>query len=103
MAAALVVVWIARGSMLVAMKAAVRSLPPLTTSSVRALAAGVLLYCWCLWQRRRHLEAGWRAPAWREWRASAVLSIALPAAGTGAPPGQARRSAPGPPRCCSPG
>jgi hypothetical protein len=50
---------------------------------VRFLAAGLLLYCWCLWRRRRHPEAGWRAPTRREWRASAILGIALPAAGTG--------------------
>jgi drug/metabolite transporter (DMT)-like permease len=82
-AAALAVVYIAWGSTFVAMRVAVRSLPPLTMSGTRFLAAGLLLYCWCLWQRRRHPEAGWRAPARREWRASAILGIALPAAGTG--------------------
>lgn len=82
-AAALAVVYIAWGSTFVAMRVAVRSLPPLTMSGVRFLAAGLLLYCWCLWRRRRHPEAGWRAPTRREWRASAILGIALPAAGTG--------------------
>ena len=82
-AAALVVVYIAWGSTFVAMRVAVRSLPPLTMSGVRFLAAGLLLYGWCLWQRHRHPEAGWRAPTRREWRASAILGIALPAAGTG--------------------
>jgi drug/metabolite transporter (DMT)-like permease len=82
-AAALVVVYIAWGSTFVAMRVAVRSLPPLTMSGVRFLAAGALLYCWCRWQRHRHPEAGWRAPTRREWGASAVLGIALPAAGTG--------------------
>jgi drug/metabolite transporter (DMT)-like permease len=82
-AAALAVVYIAWGSTFVAMRVAVRSLPPLTMSGVRFLAAGLLLYCWCLWQRRRRPEAGWRAPTRREWRASAILGIALPAAGTG--------------------
>jgi drug/metabolite transporter (DMT)-like permease len=82
-AAALAVVYVAWGSTFVAMRVAVRSLPPLTMSGVRFLAAGVLLYCWCLWRRRRHPEAGWRAPTRREWRASAILGIALPAAGTG--------------------
>jgi drug/metabolite transporter (DMT)-like permease len=81
--AALAVVYVAWGSTFVAMRVAVRSLPPLTMSGVRFLAAGVLLYCWCLWGRRRHPEAGWRAPTRREWRASAILGIALPAAGTG--------------------
>lgn len=82
-AAALTVVYIAWGSTFVGMRVAVRSLPPLTMSSMRFLAAGLLLYCWCLWQRRRHPEAGWRAPTRREWLASAILGIALPAAGTG--------------------
>jgi drug/metabolite transporter (DMT)-like permease len=82
-AAALAVVYVAWGSTFVAMRVAVRSLPPLTMSGVRFLAAGVLLYCWCLWRRHRHPEAEWRAPTRREWRASAILGIALPAAGTG--------------------
>jgi drug/metabolite transporter (DMT)-like permease len=82
-AAALTVVYIAWGSTFVAMRVAVRSLPPLTMSGVRFLAAGLLLYGWCRWQRHRHPEAGWRAPTRREWRASAILGIALPAAGTG--------------------
>ena len=82
-AAALTVVYIAWGSTFVAMRVAVRSLPPLTMSGVRFLAAGVLLYCWCLWRRHRHPEAGWRGPTRREWRASVILGIALPAAGTG--------------------
>jgi drug/metabolite transporter (DMT)-like permease len=82
-AAALAVVYITWGSTFVAMRVAVRSLPPLTMSGVRFLVAGLLLYGWCRWQRHRHPEAGWRAPTRREWRASAILGIALPAAGTG--------------------
>jgi drug/metabolite transporter (DMT)-like permease len=82
-AAALTVVYIAWGSTFVAMRVAVRSLPPLTMSGVRFLAAGLLLNGWYRWQRHRHPEAGWRAPTRREWRASAILGIALPGAGTG--------------------
>ena len=82
-AAALTVVYIAWGSTFVAMRVADRSLPPLTMSSVRFLAAGLLLYGWCRWQRHRRPDAGWRAPTGREWRASAILGVALPAAGTG--------------------
>jgi drug/metabolite transporter (DMT)-like permease len=82
-AAALVVVYLLWGSTFVAMRVAVRDLPPLTMSGVRFLVAGLLLYSWCGWQRRRHPEAGWQAPTRREWRASAILGIALPAAGTG--------------------
>ena len=82
-AAALTVVYLAWGSTFVAMRVADRSLPPLTMSGVRFLAAGLLLYGWCRWQRRRRPDAGWRAPTGREWRASAILGVALPAAGTG--------------------
>src|ERR1035438_7700670 len=82
-AAGLTVVYITWGSTFVAMRIAVRSLPPLTMSGVRFLAAGLLLYGWCLWQRHRRPEAGWRAPTRREWCASAILGVALPAAGTG--------------------
>ena len=82
-AAALTVVYIAWGSTFVGMRVAVRSLPPLTMSSMRFLAAGLLLYGWCLWRRRRHPEAGWQGPTRREWLASAILGIMLPAAGTG--------------------
>src|ERR1700683_1163673 len=82
-AAALVVVYIAWGSTFVAMRVAVRSLPPLTMSGMRFLAAGLLLYCWCLWQRRRRPEAGWRAPTPAEWGGRGLLRLAPPAAGTG--------------------
>ena len=37
-------------------------------------------------------EAGWRAPTRAEWRASAILGIALPAAGTGGRSGRNRRN-----------
>jgi drug/metabolite transporter (DMT)-like permease len=65
------------------MRVGVRALPPLTMSGVRFLGAGLLIYGWCRWQRRRHPEAGWRPPRWPEWRASAILGLLLPAAGTG--------------------
>ena len=89
-AAALAMVYVAWGSTFVAMRVAVRSLPPLTMSGVRFLAAGLLLYGWCLWQRHRRPEAGWRAPTRGEWRASAILGIALPAAGTGGAAGRTK-------------
>ncbi|HZR54797.1 MAG TPA: EamA family transporter [Streptosporangiaceae bacterium] len=82
-AAALAVVYVTWGSTFVAMRVAVRGLPPLTLSGVRFLIAGLLLYGWCQWQRHRHPEAGWRNLTRREWRASAILGLALPAAGTG--------------------
>jgi drug/metabolite transporter (DMT)-like permease len=47
-AAALAVVYVTWGSTFVAMRVAVRDLPPLTMSGARFLAAGLLLYGWCL-------------------------------------------------------
>jgi drug/metabolite transporter (DMT)-like permease len=82
-AAALAVVWIIWGSTYVAMRVGVATLPPLTISGVRFLIAGLLLYGWCAAQRRRRPDAGYRPPTLREWRASAILGLALPAAGTG--------------------
>lgn len=81
--AALVVVWIVWGSTYVALRIGVRALPPLTMAGVRFAVAGLMLFGWCGWQRRRHPEAAWRRAGWREWRASAILGLLLPAAGTG--------------------
>jgi drug/metabolite transporter (DMT)-like permease len=81
--AALAVVWVVWGSTYVAMRVGVRALPPLTMCGVRFLAAGLPIYRWCAWQRRRHPEASWRAVGWREWWASAILGLSLAAAGTG--------------------
>jgi drug/metabolite transporter (DMT)-like permease len=83
-AAALAIVWVVWGSTYVAMRVSVRALPPLTTCGVRFLVAGLLICGWCRWQRRRHPEAGWRPAGLREWRASAIIGLLLPAAGTGA-------------------
>jgi drug/metabolite transporter (DMT)-like permease len=82
-AVALGVVWIVWGSTYVAMRVGVRALPPLTMSGVRFAVAGVVLSGWCWWQRRRHAEAGWRPASKRAWRASAIVGLLLPAAGTG--------------------
>ena len=81
--AALGVVWIVWGSTYVAMRIGVRALPPLTMSGVRFAVAGLVLFGWCGWRRRRHPGTGWRPASWREWRASAILGLLLPAAGTG--------------------
>jgi drug/metabolite transporter (DMT)-like permease len=80
--AALAVVYLVWGSTYVALRVAVRALPPLTLSGVRFLVAGVLIYAWCAWRRRRR-PGRWQRPTLRHWRVCAVLGLALPAAGTG--------------------
>jgi drug/metabolite transporter (DMT)-like permease len=81
--AALAVVYLVWGSTYLALRVGVQHLPPLTLNAARFLIAGLLLYGWCAWQRRRRPLAGWQPPTWRHWRSSAVLGLALPAAGTG--------------------
>lgn len=81
--AGLMVIYVVWGSTYVALKVGVEDLPPLALSAVRFLAAGLILYAWCAWRRRRHPDRGWRPPTAAEWRAGAVLGVLLPAAGTG--------------------
>jgi drug/metabolite transporter (DMT)-like permease len=80
---ALAIVYVGWGSTPVAMKVAVRGLPPLSLSAFRFLVAGALLYGWCAWQRRRHPDRGWRPPTAVQWRSGTILGLLLPAAGTG--------------------
>ncbi|HET6533264.1 MAG TPA: EamA family transporter [Actinoplanes sp.] len=79
----LLIVYVVWGSTYLALKVAVEHLPPLTLSAVRFLVAGLILYAWCAWRRRRRPERGWRRPTAAEWRAGAVQGLLLPAAGTG--------------------
>jgi drug/metabolite transporter (DMT)-like permease len=81
--AALATVYVVWGSTYVAIKEAVATLPPLLMCGVRFLAAGALLYGWCAWRRRRRPHPEWRRPRGVDWRASAILGLLLPAAGTG--------------------
>ncbi len=71
------------GSTYLALKVAVEHLPPLTLSAVRFLVAGLILYAWCAWRRRRDPHRGWRRPTPAQWRAGAIQGLLLPAAGTG--------------------
>ncbi len=60
--------------------------PPLrslTLNAVRFLVAGLILYAWCAWRRRRTPDRGWRRPTRAQWRAGAIQGLLLPAAGTG--------------------
>jgi drug/metabolite transporter (DMT)-like permease len=77
------IVYVVWGSTYLALKVAVAHLPPLTLSAARFLIAGLLLYAWCAWRRRRHPDRGWRRPTPAEWKAGAILGLLLPAAGTG--------------------
>ncbi len=77
------IVYVVWGSTYLALKVAVEHLPPLTLSAVRFLVAGLLLYAWCAWRRRRRPDRGWRRPTRAQWRAGAIQGLLLPAAGTG--------------------
>jgi drug/metabolite transporter (DMT)-like permease len=79
----LLIVYVVWGSTYLALKVAVEHLPPLTLSAVRFLVAGLILYAWCAWRRRRRPGARWRRPTRAEWRAGAIQGLLLPAAGTG--------------------
>ncbi|MEU8236195.1 EamA family transporter [Actinoplanes sp. NPDC048967] len=79
----LAIVYVVWGSTYLALKVAVEHLPPLTLSAVRFLVAGLLLYVWCAWRRRRRPDRGWHRPTRAQWRAGLVQGLLLPAAGTG--------------------
>jgi drug/metabolite transporter (DMT)-like permease len=79
----LTIVYLVWGSTYLALKVAVEHLPPLTLSATRFLVAGLILYAWCAWRRRRNPGRGWRRPDRAEWRAGAIQGLLLPAAGTG--------------------
>jgi len=79
----LLIVYVVWGSTYLAMKVAVGHLPPLTLNAVRFLTAGLILYAWCAWRRRRTPKPEWRRPTASQWRAGAIQGLLLPAAGTG--------------------
>jgi drug/metabolite transporter (DMT)-like permease len=80
---ALLTVYLVWGSTYLALKVGVEHLPPLTVNAVRFLVAGLILYAWCAWRRRRNPDRGWRRPTRAQWRAGAIQGLLLPAAGTG--------------------
>lgn len=77
------IVYVVWGSTYLALKVAVGHLPPLTLTAVRFLVAGLILYAWCAWRRRRRPDRNWHRPTPAQWRAGAVQGLLLPAAGTG--------------------
>src|SRR4029453_12077071 len=78
----LLIVYVVWGSTYLALKVAVEHLPPLTLSAARFLIAGLILYAWCAWRRRRNPERRWRRPTAAEWRARPGAGVVLPAPGT---------------------
>lgn len=71
---ALYLIW---GSTYLAIRIGVESWPPLLMAGLRFLTAGGLMFAWLRWR-----GAPW--PAWREWRAAAVVGVLLLSVGNGA-------------------
>lgn len=78
LAGALGIVYVVWGSTYLAMAVADRTLPPLLMLSVRFLVAGALLYAWAA--RRGELAV---RPGARQWRAAAIVGVALLVLDTG--------------------
>jgi drug/metabolite transporter (DMT)-like permease len=77
--AALAAVYVAWGGTYLAIRVAIETLPPLLMASVRFLVAGALLYGWAV---RRGDREGDR-PTARQWRAAAIIGVALLLGGNG--------------------
>jgi drug/metabolite transporter (DMT)-like permease len=77
--AALAAVYVAWGGTYLAIRVAIETLPPLLMASVRFLVAGALLYVWAV---RRGDREGDR-PTARQWRAAAIIGVALLLGGNG--------------------
>src|SRR5919109_3113776 len=65
---ALWAVYIVWGSTYLAIRVAVRTMPPFLMAGVRFIVAGTILYGWSLWRGSTLYER----PTWRQWRAAAV-------------------------------
>lgn len=72
----LLIVYVVWGSTYLAQKVGLAGIPPLTLNAARFLAAGALLFAYCMLRR-------WPVPDRRQWRAGAIQGLLLPAAGTG--------------------
>ena len=77
--AALGAVYLAWGGTYLAIRVAIETMPPLLMASARFLVAGALLYVWAV---RRGDREGDR-PTARQWRAAAVIGVALLLGGNG--------------------
>jgi len=77
---ALWAVYIVWGSTYLAIRVAVRTMPPFLMAGVRFIFAGAILYGWSLWRGHTVYER----PTWRQWRAAAIVGGALLRGGNGA-------------------
>jgi drug/metabolite transporter (DMT)-like permease len=77
---ALWAVYIVWGSTYLAIRVAVRTMPPFLMAGVRFVFAGALLYAWSLWRGHTVYER----PTWKQWRAAAIVGGALLLGGNGA-------------------
>ena len=73
---ALLTVYLVWGSTYLAIRVAVRTIPPLMMAGWRFLIAGIVLYSWL---RAR----GYTAPTGREWRAAALAGVLMLVLGNG--------------------
>jgi len=66
---ALSAVYVIWGSTYLAIRLAVRTIPPFLSASIRFVIAGAVLYLWSI--RRGDTEHD--RPGWRQWRAAAIV------------------------------
>lgn len=76
---ALSAVYVIWGSTYLAIRLAVRTIPPFLSASIRFVIAGAVLYVWSI--RRGDTEND--RPGWRQWRAAAVVGGLLLLGGNG--------------------
>src|SRR6266550_3882925 len=77
---ALWAVYIVWGSTYLAIRVAVRTMPPFLMAGVRFIFAGAILYGWSLWRGHTVYER----PTWPQWRAATIVGGALLLGGNGA-------------------
>ncbi|MFN2544943.1 MAG: EamA family transporter, partial [Actinomycetota bacterium] len=77
---ALWAVYIVWGSTYLAIRVAVRTMPPLLMAGVRFIFAGALLYAWSVWRGHTRFER----PTLVQWRSAAIVGGALLLGGNGA-------------------
>lgn len=76
---ALSAVYVIWGSTYLAIRLAVRTIPPFLSASIRFMIAGSVLYLWSI----RRGDARYDRPGWRQWRAAAIVGGLLLLGGNG--------------------